>query len=129
MANEKLDVQGHLRNSTYLCQPRAEWQTIISSKTPNLSTRGCNLTDDGGHQCDDDQRNHDIGARITIGDIEEELNEGIASRTAQESLRIRNRKAKRQDRNVAKDCVEGNTPEDSAWQSLRCVFHFFCYCR
>ena len=114
--------------AAYLCQPWAKWQTVIPRKTPYLSACSGNLTYDSGNQRDNYQCNHDIRACVAVGNIVEELDKRVAGRTTEERLRVGNGKAKRQDCDVAKDGVEGDTPKDGTWKSLGRIFYFFCCC-
>ena len=112
----------------YLCQPWAKWQTVVPSKTPYLSASCRDLTDHGRNQRDDYQCNHDVRARVAVGDVVEKLDEGVVCWTAEKRLRVRDGEAERKDRDVAEDGVKDDTPEDRSWKGLGRIFDLFCYC-
>jgi len=92
-----------------------------------LARSGRDFTDDGEDKGDDNDSNHNVGANVAACDIVEELNEGEPSLAIEESGRIGDDEAQRNNCKITQKRIESDSPHQSSWKSARRIFDFFGY--
>ena len=80
-------------------------------------TRYCGYSaDTGGGDVDNDNGRHDRGARVAVGDIEEDLDEWIACRRVNNVKYATESEAEGDDHNETESPINGSSPHDGSWK-------------
>jgi hypothetical protein len=78
---------------TYISEKIREWDTIITSKRPQLSRCRGHFRDGTGGQSYDQDGRHGVGSSVAAGRVVEDLNEGVTGGTGQDVVNVTEREA------------------------------------
>lgn len=104
-----------------------EGQAIVSGKGPRLSGDSRNGADTGRRDVNDDDSRHYRGACVTVGSIEEDLDERIASRRGKDGGRIAQCKAEGDGHDESQRAINGSRSHNGARKYKGCIFDFLSH--
>lgn len=101
--------------------------TAIAGECPDL-TRGCSDFRYGaGDKHNNDDSGHDVGGSVRLGCVEEDLDEGIASRGCEDARDVAERKTKGDYHQEHQSEIEDDGTHNGAGEGNRGIFDFFGY--
>ena len=115
--------RGWNKVSAYNCNEAGEWDAAVAGERPQLAGGGGDCTYDAGGEDDDNDARHHVGGGVALGDVEKDLDEGVAGWGGDNVVDIAEGEAQRDDHQEAERAIHGDAGHDSSWQGFRGVFN------